>query len=224
MPHFHPLTLDGYSPTQIAHELAWKVMRKEMTRDELEPLANWWYSCVIYDGLLDTVYAILDGRLTPEEESPRGAEQVPLLRAMFRKEFLLNPDPKKRAWNAFLVEFHKANDPTGLTVAEGLSFRPGVLGEEAFKMADRLNRFVREARRDWDFPLRKGPRFREGRDIDAINRMNAMVDDELVPFVVEWGCGDADCYKCSRHAMSLLGTGRPKALRRIWAELERRES
>ena len=148
---------------EAAYQLAWLVMRKEKTVEEVEDTCLHYMECVKYTGLLASVREILKSRLTPEEEaaasSPLGDVQDPSLlstiRAVFRKEFILNADPEKKAWHAFTALFHRTFDPEGLTIRRettgryGLEFEP--CRPEGNALCGRLNSVMWKASREWDF-------------------------------------------------------------------------
>jgi len=235
MASFDSRKVTGRSVNEKAYQIAWMVMRHELEYDEIDEVVGSHYGCILYDGLLERIHATLDGGLSPEEEllALKGesvlplpeADEVPVMRAMFRKEFLLNPDPEKRAWHAFLLRFHAAIDPKGLTWLEvkwgqyGVSFRPGARdGPEVSDLSAKLNRIVREASKGWDFPLTEGPTIRDIQDEADRYLLSTMSKEDLVEFVLERGsCCDA----CLRHVRSLLGPDRAAAQKAIEDELVR---
>lgn len=235
MASFDSRKITGRSVNEKAHQIAWMVMRHELEYDEIEDLVGNIYGCIVHDGLLERIHATLDGGLSPEEEllALKGesvlplpeADQVPVMRAMFRKEFLLNPDTEKRAWRAFLGRFHKAMDPKGLTWVmvrrDGyeVSFRPGARdGPEVSALSGQLNRIVREASKGWDFPLMEGPTVREIQDEADRHLMSEMSEEDLVEFVMERG---SCCEACLRHVRSLIGLDKVAAQEAIADEYMR---
>ena len=223
---FDPRTIKGYSVNEKAYQIAWKVLRGELEYDEMEEVVGSYYDCIVYDGLLERIYATLDGVLSPEEErlalkdvrSLSVEEEVPVMRALFRKEFLLNPDPEKKAWHAFLNRFHKAIDPEGLTCIEmrqgryGLSFRQSGGEGGASEMVERLNRIALEASKEWDFPL-EGPRVRDIRDEADRQFLSKMSEADLLEIALERGSScpvqrsNSCCSACLRHVASLVNQG-----------------
>jgi len=231
MASFDSSKITGRSVNEKAYQIAWMVMRHELEYDEIDEVVGSVYGCILNDGLLERIHATLDGGLSHEEEllALKGesllplpvADEVPVMRALFRKEFLLNPDPEKRAWHAFLDRFHRTMDPKGLTWVEvrqggyGVSFRRVRDGEEASALSGRLNRIVREASKEWDFPMMEGPRIRDILDDSDRYLMATMADEDIVEFVMERGsCCDA----CLRHVRSLV----PPALEAALAKESKR--
>ena len=235
MDSFDSSKVKGRSVNEKAYQIAWMVMRHELEYDDIDEVVGSIYGCIVYDGLLERIHATLDGGLSPEEErlALKGesvlplpeADQVPVMRVMFRKEFLLNPDTEKRAWHAFLNRFHRAMDPKGLTWLEvrrggyEVSFRPGARdGPEVSALSGQLNRIVQEASMEWDFPLTEGPTIRDIQDEADRYLLSTMSEADLVEFVVERGsCCDA----CLRHVRSLVGADRAAAQEAISSEYMR---
>ena len=163
----------GATMQEAAYQLAWAVLRKEKTVAEVERTCLHYMECVKYTELLDSVREILKSSLTPEElvaaASPLGDLKAPSLlstiRAVFRKEFILNTDPEKKAWHAFTALFQRTFDPEGLTILRETTGRYGFWFEpcrpEGNALCGRLNSVIWKASREWDFawpvPRRSSP-------------------------------------------------------------------
>jgi len=130
-------------------------MRKEAT---LETVGKH-FACVQFKGLEELVRAILEADPLTSDPLTSATKETDTLRAAFRKKFLADPDPTKKAWVAFVREFHRAQDPEGCTVLGEIELATGLfavyarrtkaMGEET---AVALNRTVQEAAHHWDYP------------------------------------------------------------------------
>jgi len=85
--------------------------------------------------------------------APFMTEQQTILtvRAMYRKEFILNTDPEKAAWWAFVESLHAAHDPLGKVSRRDLGFRALDWSIESARITTLLNRIMTKADRLWDY-------------------------------------------------------------------------
>ena len=177
---------------ECAYQIAWAVMRGELDREEVVDVSLFYFQCVRYDGLVEQVYANLDGALEAGEavwvlkgEALRNnvggllvEERESVLKAMFRKEFVLNPDPAKKAWHAFLHNYHCeiGDGPVASTTDPS-----------------------------WDFEPEDGPVSWELRDEAArLAMLNMPIEELRTHIYTEWaGC----CKECEVRALSLAPPG-----------------
>jgi bacterioferritin-associated ferredoxin len=235
---FDPDNFWGSYTRDFAYQLAWAVLCHDIEADDVAEIHGDSFACVKYDGLTEMVHAILSGSLGPEDaplvlkaESLGGglapghlveADWAPVLKTMFRKEFILNPDPEKRAWHAFLAKFHGEVDPTGLTTLHAPIGQYGMFFRAKERVgtpkARQLNEMANEAARQWNFePVGGEPTCHEIRDEVDRTKMSTMNDQELYEYIMEMG---SCCSVCMRHVRSLVTGDRSDVLQRIEDEDE----
>lgn len=189
---FDAESLWGLPMKECAYQIAWAVMRGELDREEVVDVSLFYFQCVRYDGLVEQVYANLDGALEAGEavwvlkgEALRNnvggllvEERESVLKAMFRKEFVLNPDPAKKAWHAFLHNYHcEIGDGSVVSTTDP----------------------------SWDFEPEDGPASWELRDEAArLAMLNMPIEELRTHIYTEWaGC----CKECEVRALSLAPPG-----------------
>jgi hypothetical protein len=158
------------SSQDIAYQIAWAYMRGELRHDES------WDKGVVYPHLsgmrLDNVNRMVDlireasckpfslDEVRYQNLAQNLDESLPLLterhmvlmvRAVYRHDFIRNPDLEKDGWWDFVERLHETLDPEGRTSRRGLGFKARDWTPEAARISMLLNRVFAKADRLWDY-------------------------------------------------------------------------
>ena len=152
------------STQEIAYQLAWAAMRGEIPYDYVCP-GNAQLGGMRLGNVNRMVRSILEAGPHPREEGYVGkgrafrscwttlteTDMVLVVRAMYRTEFIRNPDPEKEAWWDFVETVHETLDEHGRTSRGGLGFKPRDYTLEGVATSMLLNRIFEKANRLWDY-------------------------------------------------------------------------
>ena len=152
------------STQEIAYQVAWAHMRGESPPDYVCPESESLRGLRL-DNVRRMTRLILTQPDNPIDEQYRAmaemfdvcgplmteTQKVLMIRAVYRKEFIRNPDPHKEAWFAFVETVHEGMDPHGRTSRKGLGFKTRDWTLEGAQAALLLNRLFAKANKIWDY-------------------------------------------------------------------------
>ena len=201
----------------VAYQVAWAIRRNELDPEDLQSVLDEHFSCMHYLGLGDKIQAILTGTLTPEEEAlvqESSVIDVPLVRAFFRKDYLLDPSPTKKRWRAFLEWFQRTLDPTSTTrtvqtYGHQVYYLP--LDYSVKDAANRMNHLLDEARKSWDFPEDPEAAARWEAHLATVRATYASIPEDRALIDLVWSMGSC-CEICLNQCIALMPADRPSAV------------
>jgi hypothetical protein len=149
------------SSQEIAYQIAWAHMRGEVKNDSFYALLR----SAQRSNVKRMVRLILDHEYDPLDEAyvamardlavcgplMTEGQGVLMIRALYRREFICNPDPEKAVWWDFVETVHETLDPEGRTSRSGLGFQTRDFTREGAASASLLNRLFAKADRIWNY-------------------------------------------------------------------------